>query len=98
MRVEVKDGIHLSTGLIDDVGLQDVIGNCTSCHSSKLIIQNRASREGWKSMIRWMQETQNLHDLGEKEETILDYLAKNYQPEKIGRRRNLEGIEWYKLE
>ncbi len=96
--VEIKDGIHVATGLIDSEGLQVVIASCTSCHSAKLIAQNRATREGWVSMIRWMQATQNLWDLGENEELIVKYLAENYAPTKKGRRANLKDIEWYVLE
>lgn len=74
-----------------------VIQNCTSCHSARLIDQNRATTEGWTSMIRWMQSSQNLWDLGENENAILQYLATNYGPEKKGRRANLKGIEWFEL-
>ena len=49
-------------------------------------------------MIRWMQASQGLWDLGPNEEIIVSYLAKNYAPEKKGRRANLQDIEWYKLE
>jgi len=96
----IENGIHLRTGLKDDPNLQLIIGSCTSCHSGKLITQNRATREGWKAMIKWMQETQGLLDLGKNEPIILDYLAKHYAPEKIGRRQNLDmkDIEWYVLE
>ena len=45
-----------------------------------------------------MQETQKLWDLGENEDIILDYLAEHYAPEDIGRRKNLENIEWYELD
>ncbi len=95
----VENGIHVKTGLKDDTHLKLVIGACTSCHSSKLIIQNRATREGWKGMIDWMQETQNLVDLGDKEVFILDYLEKHYAPHEVGRRENLDldEIEWYIL-
>jgi len=95
---KVVDGIHLETGLVDGRGLSLVIKNCTSCHSAKLIAQNRMSHEGWKSTILWMQETQNLWDLGASEKDILDYLATNYSPMKSGRRKNLETIDWYQLE
>ncbi len=95
---EIKDGIHVTTGLIDSEGLQVVIASCTACHSAKLITQNRATREGWVSMIRWMQATQNLWDLGESEEVIVKYLSENYAPNKKGRRQNLTNIEWYDLE
>ncbi|MEO9483713.1 MAG: cytochrome C [Ekhidna sp.] len=95
---EIVDGIHIETGLIDSPGLQLVIQNCTNCHSSKLISQNRMNLAGWSSTIKWMQETQNLWDLGDNEAVILEYLASNYAPKKKGRRANLENIEWYELE
>ncbi len=88
----------LNSELVEGAGLSAVLTNCTGCHSAKLIAQNRATREGWLSMIRWMQGTQGLWDLGENEEIILDYLATNYSPQKKGRRQNLGKIEWYVLE
>lgn len=94
----IVDGIHVETGLKEGEGLQTVIATCTACHSAKLVTQNRATKEGWVSMIRWMQETQNLWDLGESEEIIVNYLATNYAPEKKGRRQNLKEIEWYELD
>lgn len=96
----IKNGIHIKTGLQADENLQLVIGACTSCHSAKLITQNKATRQGWKSMLVWMQETQGLPDLGAREPKILDYLAKHYAPKEVGRRKNLdmEAIEWYILE
>ena len=94
----VKDGIHQATGFREGDGLPLVIAHCTPCHSAELVTQNRMTREGWESTIRWMQETQNLWDLGENESVILDYLATYYAPEEQGRRPNLEDIEWYELE
>lgn len=96
----VENGIHLETGLIYDEGFEEVRAICTSCHSAKLVIQNRATRDGWEQMIRWMQETQGLWDLGIAETKVLDYLAKNYAPQETGRRSNLNiaEIEWYILE
>jgi hypothetical protein len=94
----VEDGIHVSTGLIANEGMMLVVQNCTSCHSAKMITQNRATKEGWKSMIKWMQQTQNLWDLGVNEEKIVTYLAANYAPQKKGRRARLSNIEWYELE
>ena len=95
---EFENGIHLATGFIQDENVELVIGNCTNCHSAKMVTQNRATREGWKSMIVWMQETQGLWQLGDNEPLILDYLAKHYAPKKSGRRAPLTDIEWYKLE
>ena len=94
----IENGIHVASGLKAGDALQLVVTNCTVCHSSKLITQNRASKEGWLSMIRWMQKTQNLWSLGENERPILEYLSKHYAPEKKGRRQPLENIEWYELE
>lgn len=94
----IENGIHVKTGLIVDDGFNQVKATCLACHSAKLVTQNRADREGWKKMIRWMQETQNLWDLGQNEDIILDYLAKNYAPEDKGRRAPLKNIEWYTLE
>jgi hypothetical protein len=94
---DVENGIHLPTGLIVDVGCQEVMTTCGACHSLDLVTQNRATRDGWKDIIVWMQETQKLWDLGPQEDVILDYLAKNYAPENSGRRKNLTNIEWYPL-
>ncbi|MFT4857951.1 MAG: hypothetical protein ACI9UV_001607 [Algoriphagus sp.] len=94
----IENGIHIATGFIDAPGMMITIQNCTNCHSSKLVIQNRMNEESWVKTIRWMQETQNLWDLGENEKVIVDYLVTNYPPKKVGRRANLEVTEWYELE
>lgn len=95
---KIENGIHLRTGFVEGDGLMLVVNNCTSCHSAKLVIQNRMSKEQWSATIRWMQETQNLWDLGQNEEAIVNYLATHYAPKKGGRRQNLSNIEWYNLE
>jgi len=96
----VENGIHVETGLIFSEGFNQVRATCTACHSAKLVTQNRATRQGWEDMIRWMQETQGLWDLGGDEDAILDYLAANYAPKETGRRPGLDvaTIEWYELE
>jgi hypothetical protein len=100
MQAEVKDGVHLPTGLIADKNFELVVNNCTGCHAANLVIQNRQTADGWKSIIEWMQEKQNLWDLGKDEKAIIAYLAKNYAPENVGRRKNLnlEPDDWYVLE
>lgn len=98
-RDAIENGIHLRTGLIDADGMYVVIGNCTNCHSARLITQNRMTAERWHETIDWMQETQNLWDLGENEEVIVNYLVTNYPPkESNGRRSQLTDIDWYELE
>jgi len=85
-------------GLIDDTGVLLVLQHCNACHSTQLISQNRMTKAGWKSTIQWMQATQNLWDLGEDEAIILTYLAKNYAPSAIGRRKSLVVEQWYALD
>jgi len=81
--------IDTKTGLVIAPGFEVVSVQCTVCHSALLVTQNRASREGWLSMIRWMQETQGLWPLGEQEVVVLDYLAEHYGPQHLGRRPSL---------
>lgn len=95
---KIENGIHIRTGLKDANGLMTVVNNCTNCHSAKLITQNRMSKERWNETIKWMQEKQNLWDLGANQEIIVDYLVKNYPVKNIGRRLALTNIEWYELE
>ena len=94
----IENGIHLRTGLIEAEGLMAVVNNCTNCHSAQLITQNRMNEERWVATIRWMQETQNLWDLGKNEEIIVDYLVTNYPIISKGRRAPLTNIEWYELQ
>tara|TARA_R110000868_G_scaffold411207_4_gene702332 strand:+ start:57517 stop:57864 length:348 start_codon:yes stop_codon:yes gene_type:complete len=79
--------LYKDTGLIMGKGVELVAMHCTSCHSAKLVAQNRMSRKSWLATIRWMQETQNLWPLGPAEEGILNYLEKNYSPVAGGRRK-----------
>lgn len=61
-----------------DDGIEMVQAHCGACHSLALVTQNRMTREGWISTIRWMQQKQGLWDLGEAEAVIVDYLERNY--------------------
>lgn len=96
----VENGIHVQTGLVYAEGFDVVRGTCTACHSAKLVTQNSATRDGWKDMIRWMQKTQGLWELGKSEPIILDYLAKHYAPDEVVRRPGIDvaAIEWYILD
>ena len=94
-----KETVELhASGLIQAEGIIEVINNCTQCHSAEIIKQNRLTAEQWRNTIQWMQETQNLWELGQNEEIIINYLVANYPPVKKGRRSNLSGIDWYVLE
>jgi len=94
----IENGIHVRTGLVDAEGLMTVVNNCTNCHSSKLVTQNRMTTEGWNEAIKWMQDTQNLWELGRNQEVIVNYLVTNYPPIAKGRRMVLTDIDWYELE
>ncbi len=96
--LKVQGNIHVASGLVVAEGFEIVVANCVACHSGKLIAQNKATRQGWKNLIRWMQKTQKLWDLGENEEYILDYLEKNYAPKPGGRRAPLKNIQWHSLD
>jgi len=93
----IVDGIHIRTGFLEDEGLMTVVNNCTTCHSSKLVIQNRMNKIRWNATIEWMQKTQNLWELGPNQKIIVDYLVKNYPPVEKGRRQSLLNIKWYEL-
>ena len=79
--------IDTVTGLIKGPGWQQVRAHCGGCHSHALVTSQRADRNTWLQMIRWMQDTQNLWQFQpETEAQILDYLVENYPP-RASRRR-----------
>ena len=81
---EEKDA---ATGLIIASGWEQVRAHCGGCHSHALVTGQRADRQTWLDMIRWMQATQNLWQFDPATETaILDYLAANYPPQPNRRR------------
>ncbi len=64
-----------------------VRANCIACHSAKLMTQQRGTAAQWLSMIRWMQEKQNLWQFEpDVEARIVAYLAENYPPAENQRR------------
>ncbi len=76
-----------ASGLIKAPGWELVRANCGGCHSHALVIQQRADRQTWLDMIRWMQASQNLWQFPpDTEAQILDYLAANYPPQPNRRR------------
>lgn len=98
--LQIVDGKDVETGFVVDEGWEVVKTNCTSCHNSKIILQNHFTKDKWKELIVWMQETQGLWKLGDNEEIILNYLARHYAPTRKGRRPrlNIEEEDWYILE
>jgi hypothetical protein len=79
--------IDAASGLIKNPGWEQVRAHCGGCHSHALVTGQRADRNTWLDIIRWMQETQNLWQFQPQVETqILDYLAANYPPQPNRRR------------
>ena len=75
------------TGLKKTGDWELVRNNCVSCHSAKLITQQSGTESHWLSLIRWMQEKQNLWQFEpETEKKIIGYLAENYPPQEDRRR------------
>jgi hypothetical protein len=95
---EIVNGQEVTTGLLVDKNWTLIKRHCTQCHTTKIITQNRASREGWENMISWMQETQNLWDLGEDHDGVIDYLTRNYGIVKNGIYSELIIEDWYEIE
>ena len=81
------DEIDQASGLIKNPGWEMVLIHCGGCHSHALVTGQRADRQTWLDIIRWMQATQNLWQFDPETETrILDYLADNYPPQPNRRR------------
>ncbi len=79
--------IDEATGLIRNPGWELVRIHCGGCHSHATVTGQRADRQTWLGMIRWMQATQNLWQFDVATEArILDYLAENYPPQPNQRR------------
>jgi len=75
------------TGLIKAQDWELVRNNCIACHSTRLITQQRGNANQWLSVIRWMQEKQNLWQFDpDTESRIIAYLAENYPPGRAQRR------------
>ncbi len=69
------------TGLKIAPGWELVRNHCVTCHSAKQFLQQRGTRETWRSVIVWMQQRAGLWPLdAETETTILDYLEANHGP------------------
>lgn len=82
--------VDAATGLVMAPGWLHVRANCGGCHSHALVTSQRADRDTWLTMIRWMQATQNLWQLAPDVETeLLDYLASAYAPPPATRRAPL---------
>lgn len=77
-------GALTENGFPEGPGADFVDSVCTHCHSARLVLQNRMSRNDWEETIRWMQEEQGLWEFEpDQEKLILDYLGTHFAPEKL---------------
>ena len=84
------DEVDAASGLIKKPGWEQVRAHCGGCHSHALVTAQRADRNTWLDIIRWMQATQNLWQFQPAVEAqILDYLAANYPPQPNRRRAHI---------
>jgi hypothetical protein len=83
----VAQEVDEATGLRIGPGWELVRAHCGGCHSHKIVTNQRADRQTWLDIIRWMQATQNLWQFDALTETaILDYLTSSYPPQPNRRR------------
>lgn len=76
--------------LVDAPGSELVVQHCIACHGPRQFLQQRASRDTWRALIRWMQRDHGMPTLDEAiEDRIVEYLAEHYAPEQTGRRAAL---------
>ena len=88
--VETAPALDPVTGFKMTGDWELVRANCTSCHSAKLVTQQRGSAQQWLTMIRWMQKKQNLWAFDpDTEGRIIAYLAEHYPPSDAQRRAAL---------
>lgn len=82
-----ESGIDELTGFPKVGDWELVRANCIACHSAKLITQQRGTETQWRSIIRWMQDKQNLWEFEPQvEDRIVTWLAANYPPSENRRR------------
>jgi hypothetical protein len=82
-----------ATGLKIAESWELVRNNCIACHSLKLVTQQRGTATQWLTVIRWMQDKQNLWQFDPETETrIINYLAENYPPRADQRRTALSPL------
>ena len=69
-------------GLPEGKGREEVIYNCSGCHSIQTVAQQKLDREAWDETLVWMVEEQGMAELEpDKRRLILDYLSAHVGPE-----------------
>ncbi|MBI6629559.1 cytochrome C-552 [Pontibaca salina] len=64
-------------------GAEDTFYQCTACHSTAIITQQRLSDARWDYMWDWMVEDQGMYDPeDETKEIVLNYLKQHFSSER----------------
>jgi len=70
-------------------GASETFDACTPCHSERIVVQQGLKREQWDELLDWMVEEHEMEPIeGDDRTVILDYLAKNYGPDRPNFPRN----------
>ncbi len=76
------DPADMYWGLPRTDGHESVAAWCAGCHSLSLVMQQEASPQRWRYLLRWMTEKQGMPPLPPEEETaILAYLERHFGTE-----------------
>ena len=63
----------------DNSGAHELVAAyCAGCHSLSIVMQQRATRSGWKDLLVWMEEKQGMPPLEGDEDYVLEYLSKYF--------------------
>jgi cytochrome c len=66
-------------GLPEGEGRRETYANCTPCHSTMIIRQQRLARRTWHEVLTWMVEEKGMRELApEVRARVLDYLATHF--------------------
>ncbi len=85
--IAAEPELDANSGLVIAPGWEMAAAHCGGCHSYALVTAQRGDAEFWRSTIRWMQNTQNLWQIPEAQETaLIAYLEANYNETDWGRR------------
>jgi cytochrome c len=69
--------------LVDEPGVEATYVHCAACHSERLVAQQGLTRERWDKLLVWMVDEQGMQEIPDAErDTILDYLAQHYGPDR----------------
>lgn len=64
-------------------GRNEAFSFCSTCHSMRLVAQQRMDREEWAETLDWMTEEQGMVELpGEVRERVLNYLFRAFPAER----------------